>query len=62
MRLDAIGVRSVQSVERSVSSQSSNQTQLTPARRAVLDALEREFHDLLNAVPLGFRTNIAAAR
>jgi hypothetical protein len=25
------------------------QSQLTPARRAALDALEREFHDLLQA-------------
>jgi hypothetical protein len=36
-----------QSDERRIDDQSSDQTALTPARRAALDALEREFHDLL---------------
>lgn len=36
-----------QSDERYVRDQSDDQTLLTPARRAALDALEREFHDLL---------------
>lgn len=33
--------------ERNVQAQANDQGLLTPARRAALDALEREFHDLL---------------
>jgi hypothetical protein len=52
MRLDAVDYRSSQSdVRKSEMNVENTQGQLTPTRRAALDALEREFHDLLNARP-----------
>jgi hypothetical protein len=47
MRLDTFDCRSAQSGERkSETNGDETQSLLTPARRAVLDALEREFHEL----------------
>jgi hypothetical protein len=46
--LDKIESRSSQSDARTLQTQADRQNLLTPARRAALDALEREFHDLLN--------------
>jgi len=37
--------------ERQSQDSGNQQSLMTPARRAALDALEREFHDLLNAQP-----------
>jgi hypothetical protein len=47
MRLDKIDDQSVQSDERKSVHDDNLPRLLTPARRAALDALEREFHDLL---------------
>jgi hypothetical protein len=47
MRLATGDYRSSQSNERSVQVQPTDQNLMTPARRAALDALEREFRDLL---------------
>jgi hypothetical protein len=47
MRLDKIDDQSVQSEERKSEHTGNPQGLLTPARRAALDALEREFRDLL---------------
>jgi hypothetical protein len=47
MRLETGDYRSSQSSERSVQVQPTDQNLMTPARRAALDALEREFRDLL---------------
>jgi hypothetical protein len=53
MRLDTVDYRSSQSdVRKTETNSNETQGQLTPARRAALDALEREFHELLNARPL----------
>ncbi len=52
MRLETGNYRSSQSDERSVQEQPADQSLLTPARRAALDALEREFHDLLRQAAL----------
>ena len=52
MRLDTVEVRSSQSDERNFDDKVSQQSLMTPARRAALDALEREFHELLQARPL----------
>ena len=49
MRLEAVGYRVSQSDEHKTESETSGQTQLTPARQAALNALEREFRDLLQA-------------
>ena len=50
MDLDAVDYQGAQSDVRT--SQDDNiETMLTPARRAALDALEREFHELLNSLP-----------
>lgn len=56
MRLETGNDGFSQSDERCVQAQTSDQVLLTPARRAALDALEREFHDLLqhSALPRGF--------
>jgi len=51
MRLDTVETRSSQSDERQSQESESQQSLMTPARRAALDALEREFRDLLNAQP-----------
>lgn len=50
MRLDTIEHRSNQSDERNVQVQDTGQNLMTPARRAALDALEREFRELLQSV------------
>jgi hypothetical protein len=47
MRLETGDYRSSQSSERGVQVQPTDQNLMTPARRAALDALEREFRDLL---------------
>jgi hypothetical protein len=49
MRLDKIDGASVQSNERKSAHDEDSPRLLTPARRAALDALEREFRDLLQA-------------
>ena len=50
MNLDAVDYQVSQSDVRT-SDDNARQTLLTPARRAALDALEREFRELLEAVP-----------
>ncbi len=50
MNLDAVDYQVSQSDVRT-SQDDNSETLLTPARRAALDALEREFHDLLNSLP-----------
>jgi hypothetical protein len=47
MRLDTIDSTSKQSGQRSVQDRDSEPNLMTPARRAALDALEREFRELL---------------
>jgi len=47
MRLDKVDDQSVQSDERKSEQADSPSTLLTPARRAALDALERELRELL---------------
>ena len=47
--MDSIDFRASQSDERISQDQAGEQGSLTPARRAALDALEREFHDLLKS-------------
>jgi len=49
MRLDKIDDQSVQSNERKSAHDDNLPALLTPARRAALDALEREFRELLQA-------------
>jgi len=49
MRLDHIDNQSVQSNERKSEQTAAPSTLLTPARRAALEALERELRDLLQA-------------
>lgn len=51
MRLDAVDDRSSQSEQRRSQDDHKQKSLLTPARRAALDALEREFQELLNAPP-----------
>jgi len=51
MRLDIIENQTSQSDESQSQRSHSGESLLTPARRAALDALEREFRDLLNAQP-----------
>ena len=48
MQADTAGYRVLREEQRNDAG-SGPQTQMTPARRAALDALEREFHDLLKA-------------
>jgi hypothetical protein len=48
MRLDTIDSPK-QSGQRSVQDRDSEQNLMTPARRAALEALEREFHELLQS-------------
>lgn len=52
MRLQTGNDGSSQPGERSAQDQPADQSLLTPARRAALDALEREFHDLLQHAAL----------
>jgi hypothetical protein len=49
MHLDKVDDQLVQSVERNSEHDDNPQSLLTPARRAALDALEREFRELLQA-------------
>jgi hypothetical protein len=49
MSLDAVDYEGSQSDERT--SESAGNSLMTPARRAALDALEREFQDLLQSPP-----------
>jgi hypothetical protein len=51
MRLDTVENRSSQLNENHSDHSDNPSNQMTPARRAALDALEREFRDLLNAAP-----------
>lgn len=51
MRLDTADYRTSQAEERSLHEHDEQQDAMTPARRAALDALEREFRDLLEAGP-----------
>ncbi len=51
MDLDAVDYRSTQSDVRTSQDDNQQPSSLTPARRAALDALEREFSDLLNLLP-----------
>ena len=51
MRLDTVDTRSSQSDVRTSQDHTSQQSLMTPARRAALDALEREFRELLNSLP-----------
>jgi len=51
MSLDAVDDRSSQSEQRRSQDDSKPKSLLTPARRAALDMLEREFQELLNARP-----------
>jgi hypothetical protein len=51
MRLDTVDYRSSQSDVRKTENETTQQSLMTPARRAALDALEREFHELLKARP-----------
>ena len=51
MRLNTGGPRPSQPAERSSLENETQQNQMTPLRRAALDALEREFRDLLSAQP-----------
>ena len=52
MRLDTGDIVASESDQRQFEEKPSRPNQLTPARRAALDALEREFRDLLQARPL----------
>ena len=49
MRLEAVEYRVSQSDERKTEDEASRQNLLTPARRAALNALEREFKEMLRA-------------
>ena len=51
MRSDAAEFQTSSTEERSFHDHDEAQDSMTPARRAALDALEREFRDLLNASP-----------
>jgi hypothetical protein len=51
MRLETAEYRVTKSEEHGFQEHDGGQTLLTPARRAALDALEREFRDLLAAHP-----------
>jgi hypothetical protein len=51
MRLNTGGPPPSQPAERSSQENETQQNQMTPLRRPALDALEREFHDLLRAPP-----------
>ena len=51
MRAEAVDYRVSQSEQRTSPDDNNQKSLLTPARRAALDALEREFQELLNARP-----------
>ena len=50
MRMDAVDYQSFQSDVRISQDENNQKNLLTPARRAVLDALEREFREPLNSL------------
>jgi hypothetical protein len=50
MRLDTVDYRSSQSDVRTSQDDNGQKSLLPPERRAALDALEREFRDLLNSL------------
>ena len=49
MRLESVEYRLSQSDERKPANEAIQQNQLTPARQAALNALEREFREMLKA-------------
>ncbi len=49
MRMNAVDEKVSQSEQRQSQDNDRDESLLTPARRAALDALEREFHALLQA-------------
>jgi len=49
MRVNAVDSQESLSEQRIAHDDQSARSELTPARRAALDALEREFHELLQA-------------
>jgi hypothetical protein len=49
MRAEAIDYRYVESEQRRVAEPPPHESQMTPARRAGLDALEREFQEFLRS-------------
>jgi hypothetical protein len=49
MRLDTSDYRAPQSAERTPQESDTEHSLMTPARRAALDALEREFRELLKS-------------
>ena len=51
MRLDTVDTRSSQSDEGTSQDENTQRYLMTPARRAALDALERELHEFLKAFP-----------
>ena len=51
MGVDTVDNRSSQSDERKTQDDNSQHDLMTSARRAALDALERELHELLKACP-----------
>ena len=51
MRAQAVDYRLSQSEQRTSQDDEAQKNLLTPARRAALDALEREFQELLHAQP-----------
>jgi hypothetical protein len=51
MRLDEVDYRSSQSEVRKSQDDNGQKSLLTPERRAALDALEREFLELLTSLP-----------
>jgi hypothetical protein len=51
MRLDTVDTRSSQSDLRISQDNNNRQSLMKPARRAALDAMEREFHDFLKSPP-----------
>jgi hypothetical protein len=51
MRLDTVDYRSSQSDLRRSQDQNGEKSLLTPERKAALDALEREFRELVDSLP-----------
>jgi hypothetical protein len=52
MRLDSVETRIPELIERPSNVSHNDESLMTPALRAALDALEREFHDLVTAQAL----------
>jgi hypothetical protein len=51
MRLNTVDHRSTQSDQRKSQDENTQHGLMTPARRAALDALERQLHEFLKAIP-----------